>query len=150
MRAQFYCPERDTQLTALREESVSNLYIRVSILSSHQPNPWLAVARPAERVLPRNRLLSVLLLTLYFLTASDIFPDPEDVRNAIALSIEAIMAELSRVKARSCCFAKACTSQGCARVREAFYEHRHIGEKKNFVARGRGQRAEIGSLSTSL
>jgi hypothetical protein len=78
-----------------------------------------------ERVLRRNRLLNVLLVTLYFLAASDIFSDSEDLRNAIALSIEAMVVKTSRVEARCCRASKVCTSQGCARAREDVYAHRH-------------------------
>jgi hypothetical protein len=55
-----------------------------------------------ERVLPRKRLLKVPLLTLYFLAASGAFSDLEDLKNAITLSIEAMVVGGSRVKA--CCY----------------------------------------------
>jgi hypothetical protein len=74
-----------------------------------------------ERILLRNRLLRVLLLTLYFLAASDIFADSEDFKNAIALSMEAIVMKISRVGARCCRASIVCTSQGCARAREDVY-----------------------------
>ena len=57
---------------------------------------WYPLA--TECVLPRNRLLRVLLLTLYFLAASDMLLELEELRNAIASSIGAIFAEASRVK----------------------------------------------------
>jgi hypothetical protein len=63
-----------------------------------------------QRVLPRNRLLSILLLTLYFLAASEIFSDSEDRRNVIALSIEAVVIKISRVKAHRCWASKVYTS----------------------------------------
>ena len=57
---------------------------------------WCPLA--TERVLPRNRLLRGLLLTLNFLAASDMFPELEEFINAIASSIGAIVAEVSRVE----------------------------------------------------
>jgi hypothetical protein len=75
--------------------------------------PWAV-----ERVLPRNRLLRVLLLTLYFLAASDIFADSEDFKYAIALSMEAVVVKISRAGARYCRASIVCTSQGCARARK--------------------------------
>jgi hypothetical protein len=50
-----------------------------------------------DRVLPRE-----LLLTLHLLATSDTFSDLEGLRNVIALSIKAIAAKISRVKARCC------------------------------------------------
>jgi hypothetical protein len=47
-------------------------------------------------------LLMVLLSTLYLRATSDIFSDLEDLRNAIALSIEAMVVKISHVKARRC------------------------------------------------
>ena len=51
-----------------------------------------------EPLLPLYRLLRVLLLTLNFLAASDIEEALEDLRNAIASLIGAIVAEISRIE----------------------------------------------------
>jgi hypothetical protein len=79
-----------------------------------------------ERVLPRNRLLKILLLTLYLLAASDIFSGSEVFKNAIALSVEAMVVKMSRVEARCCRASKVCTSQGCVRAREDVYMARKV------------------------
>jgi hypothetical protein len=107
--------------------------------------PWAV-----ERVLPRNRLLRVLLLTLNFLAASDIFSDSEDSRNPIALSMEAMVVKISRVEARCCRASKVCTSQGCARAREDVYLSGKILESRRDFPRDTRVALAIGACRMSL
>lgn len=58
--------------------------------------------RAVERVLPRNRSLRVLLLTLYLFAASNISLNPDNFKNAIALSTEVMAVKISHVEARPC------------------------------------------------
>jgi hypothetical protein len=74
-----------------------------------------------DPVLPENRLLSVLLLTLNFLAASEILGAAQECKEAIASSIAAMLAELSRDEVLLMGLVKVCTVRGCASHRETFY-----------------------------